>query len=232
MNRAWLIKLLIAVGFLLALSLVGVWYYLRATESLPVKHVQVAGDFAALGKERVEKMLLPYVERGMFNVDAANITARLKQFPSVKAVKISHVWPHTIRVKIVQYKIVAQLSDDELVAEDGHRFHPQLSLDLKGVPLFIAPPGANFDKSQKMYQQLTQILGAADLKITIIEATRAGEWQVKTGKGFWIYCGDNDIDSHLQRFVRAYPVLMADNEGGQLSYVDLRYNTGFAANWQ
>lgn len=231
MKRARKLTLSILLAILVVLILVGVWYYLQATQALPVKRVQVAGDFNIIGARRIQTMLLPDVEHGMFNVNKADIVAKLKQFPAIKSVKVSRVWPGTVRVTITPYPLLARLPDGDIIATDGHQFRPKLKLDLDKIPLFVTA-NHDFDHVKKTYETFSEILKPADLTITVIEETEAGEWQLQTNKKFWIYCGIEHIKPRLTRFVQAYPQLMAQAGKKQLAYVDLRYHTGFAAKWK
>ena len=231
MKRRRVIKLAMLCAVLVFLILLGIWYYLQAVQALPVKRVQVAGDFKIIGARRIQTMLLPDVEHGMFNVSEGTIAARLKQFPVVKSVDVSRIWPSTIRVTIRQYQLLARLPSGEVITHSGKRFHPKLKLDLAKVPLFVTIDH-DFDQVKKAYEQFSKILKPAGLNITTIEVTQAGEWQLQVDQQFWIYCGNNDVIQRLTRFAQAYPQLIAKAGKKQLAYVDLRYHTGFAARWK
>ena len=84
------------------------------------------------------------------------------------------------------------------------------------------------------YRDMGQVL--AKDKFTLKEAamTARRSWQLTLNNGIKLNLGRGDTMKRLSRFVELYPVLQqqAQTDGKEISYVDLRYDSGAAVGWK
>jgi len=232
-QQSWHLKWLViwcVIAVLFVVPSILFRHYLRMQQVWPIHAVDVTGDYQQLGKARIEKLVMPYVMHGYFNVDTHAIETTLLAFPSVQSVDTS-LYGRTLVVHLTKRVPIARWPNGELYSQEHVFYKPLVKIDETQVPLINAPIASAKQSIQQLHQFDT-LLAPDKLWILTLQKESAHLWQLQTQQGFWIVVRDRDVKTKLASFVKAYPELMQQAKGQTLEYVDLRYNNGFAAKWQ
>lgn len=215
---------------LVVLVVVALNLWLHQPGVLPIKRVKIAGSYQFVGNKAIKKALLPFVTKGFFSIPIRRAQHALEALPGVKVAIIRRVWPGTIIIKLTEEGVVGKWGDNALLSKNGKVFVPEKTKAWKNLPAFLGDKG----KAKQILQHFElyqSILQKDHLKIMVINYADSDSWSIETTKHFWLYLGNNHMTLRLERFALAYPYLIADQPTKQLSYVDLRYQHGFAAKW-
>jgi cell division protein FtsQ len=204
--------------------------WLHQEDTLPIKHVVVAGELNHTTKNELVNAVSPFVKGSFLNVDVASIRLAGEQLPWVKQVQVRRVWPDRLRLIVEEHKAIAYWGDDGLINQNGDVFMPQKNTFPKGLVSLQGYKGS----SQLMSQHLlaihnkTESLGLKVKKITMDER-RA--WKVLFKNDLQLLLGRADSEQRLQRFVNTFTDGLADYLE-QIEVVDMRYTNGLAVVWK
>lgn len=218
---------------LLGLCWSGLFFYFSYTNQFPIKKVSVFGVYQYVEEQDVETALKPYITgKGMFAFSERQAERTLKQLPGVADVTIWRIFPAQIKVVIQEHNAIARFGNGSLLASDGSIFITNNQPDgMKNLPLLQGSPRYAKDMLE-MLESLKPVFANMNENVTGLGLAENGDWSVQINNQTWIMLGKNDLQNRLLNFLNAYPVLMKTAApGATLSYVDLRYNRGFAAAW-
>ncbi len=206
------------------------WRYLHLPTNFPIHRVKVVGDYQFVDPETLEKVVLPYVDKGFFNIPIQAADTALNQIPGVEKSSLKRIWPDQVDIRVMEKIAEAILPDGEIYATDGTVFKPILNPDLNQLPLFSGaledlPAIKNFYHSAKF------LLGKAGFQINYVGCDGLGSWTIGVNPNMTIILGQNHLMDKLSRFVEHYPMLKESNGGKIPTSVDLRYTLGFAVKY-
>ena len=224
--RLWLLS-----GFVLlsAAGLYGLFSYLTSPSVLPIRSIQIKNEYRNLDKAGLQQALLKAIDGGFFSVDLQKVRNAALGLAWVAEAKVSRDWPDKLVVEVVEQKPFARWGKDGLLNRYGQVFHPEktwrkkLPLQFYGDEEKSGMLLAFFVKEQKRFRQL-------GMSIAELTLDKRGEWRIKLSDGVEIVVGTEKMDKRIQRWLSAYQVLTQINK--PMSRVDLRYEQGFAVNWQ
>lgn len=219
-----------AIWVLLASILFWGWAKLHNPTVLPIRTVNIAGDYHHTATKELQKIITPYVETNFFAVNLWELKSRLLQSPWVADVSIAKVWPQTINIKITEQKPDAVWNNDNLLNGKGEVFSPAKASFPKGLPNFYGPIGQQ-DVVLKAYRLMQAELLPLKLRIAAIELTERQAWRLQLNNGMYIILGHTDVMKHLQKMVAIYPKIIGSH-GNLVNYLDLRYSNGVAVSWK
>lgn len=231
----WSARLLRGALWGVALSVSGgAVYWLMETlldpRTLPIKHVEVTGDLRNLDAQRLRSAVRPYAEGGFFTVDIAAIRRTLGKQPWVDQVRVRRLWPHTVRVEVVEHQALARWGKRGLVNTRGEWFDAPDEDVPADLPVLEGPPGYA-PTAARRYVKLAQTLRAAGLGIKRLRVTARRAWELQLDNGAVLKLGRDAVEVRLARFVRVYPSVLAPRID-RISAVDLRYPHGLAVTWK
>lgn len=211
----------------------GVWQLLQS-ETLPIEHVQVEGEFRYLDKQDLYAAIGDLTSNGFFAVDVHAIKQAAEHLAWVDRVSVRRIWPNVLQVMIVEHVPLARWNDGRIVNRRGELIDVQgdaqkVSL-LKGLPLFLGPEGTA-EVLAKRFQSMSQSLLAMDVVISALSISPRHAWQVSLSNGLQLLLGRAATDTQLARFSAVYEKVLAQRLE-QIQAVDLRYTNGFAVRWK
>lgn len=222
------------LGFLLfLLALISAasfgWYWLTQPYNLPIKNVRVVGKLHFVSSAQLQKIIMPAVSKGFFNISVSRLHRTLMNIPGIKSVEISRTFPSSVTVQIKE-KLPVATYRGSLVDSTGRLFKPLQNANPEALPAFKGSP-SRLKAMVANYQKWSKALASRSLSIASLIETQPNQWSIKLGSGATLYLGSADLNSRLNRFVDSYPNLIASNPKKRLKLVDLRYEAGFAARW-
>ncbi len=93
----------------------------------------------------------------MFTLDIAELKSEFEQLPWVKQVSVKRKFPSTIIVSLVEYKAIARINDDYLLAEDGEVFSGA-DANIELPVLYV--DNSHADMAYAKYLEIEKILSA------------------------------------------------------------------------
>lgn len=228
-QRRW--RLLVLAGFAL-LVVVGSWWlghYLMDPRTLPIRSIQVKGEFRNLDRENIERVLARAVDGGFFSLDLGRLRDAVAGSPWVAEARVTRVWPDRLVVDVTEEKAIAHWGKDGLLNDRGQVFQPRNRLK-KRLPLRFSGDESKAPLMLDFFVREQQRFRKLGLSISALSLDKRGEWKLELADGTVIVVGKEDLDRRIMRLLGAYPALK--QEARRPEKVDLRYEQGFAVSWR
>ncbi|BAO43507.1 cell division protein FtsQ/DivIB [Thiolapillus brandeum] len=227
--RHW--RLLGLLGFALVL-VAGGWglaRYLMDPHTLPIRAIQVKGEFRNLDRENVEQVLAKAVDGGFFSLDLGHLRDAVMASPWVADARITRVWPDRLVVDVTEEQAIARWGDDGLLNKQGEVFHPRKRLN-KPLPLSFRGDESKAPVMLDFFVREQPGFRQHGMAIRAVTLDKRGEWRLELVDGTRIVIGKENMHARIRRLLGAYPVL--EQEPRRPQTVDLRYEQGFAVSWR
>ncbi len=220
---------LVIIGFiLLALGLLA--GKLLNDKTLPIRNVQIGGEFKHVSKQDVQAKISRLVKGNFFTVDIRKIQNVLKSHVWVDQVSIRRLWPDTLRIFIKEKKPIARWYRKGLVSANGKLFKATTRGEYRSLPLFTGPDDYYSVMAKKfaLYKSRFASIGLSIRKVTV---TSRRAWRISLSNGIEVRLGRSDIDFRVSRLVRIYKSVLGKNYRN-VHAIDMRYTNGFAVKWK
>ncbi|MDV5355220.1 cell division protein FtsQ [Kosakonia sp. SMBL-WEM22] len=204
-------------------------------QRLPLSKLVLTGDRHYTRNDDIRQSILALGAPGTFMSQDVNIIqSQIERLSWIKQASVRKQWPDELKIHLVEYVPIARWNDQHMVDADGNAFSVPAERTSKQIlPMLYGPEGSESEVLQG-YRDMGQVL--AKDKFTLKEAamTARRSWQVTLSNDIKLNLGRGDTMKRLARFVELYPVLQqqAQTDGKEISYVDLRYDSGAAVGWK
>ncbi|WP_437889037.1 cell division protein FtsQ [Phytobacter sp. V91] len=231
---AGIIFLLVVLSTVLASSWV-VLGWMDDAQRLPLSKLVVTGDRHYTRNDDIRQSILALGAPGTFMTQDVNIIqSQIERLPWIKQASVRKQWPDELKIHLVEFVPIARWNDQHMMDTDGNAFSVPADRTSKQVlPMLYGPEGSESEVLQG-FRDMGQVL--AKDKFTLKEAamTARRSWQLTLNNDIKLNLGRGDAMKRLARFVELYPVLQqqAQVDGKEISYVDLRYDSGAAVGWK
>ena len=223
--RHWFFRF--SLSLLILLSGILAWQKCGDPAFFPVKHIKITGDLNHVHRDSLQKIILPFTDKGFLRLDSRRLRERLLQEPWIASVTIKRFWPATLAVNFFTKNPVAVIGNNDLLDEQGNIFSAgQVNSSLLELPFFVFPLGQQKYLLQ-VYQTMQPLISSLALKITLLKLVDQQFWYVRLSNGLAIYLSRAKPDLQLKRFVEVYQDVIA-SKVSMIDYVDLRYAHGMA----
>lgn len=220
---------IIAFVFLLAAAAAAVmWliHQLADPTALPIRRVQIEGEFVHLQPQRLQEIVENAVDAGFFGVDVAMVRTRLLEEPWLRDATIRRVWPDTLRVNVIEQVPAARWGQQRMLNDVGDIFAPDPATIPHGLVRLDGPLGLELEMLE-LLRDLQPRFAALGLDLTELKLSARHAWTVVLGGGQEIELGRRDVEQRLSRFMRAYRAGLM-TIWMEVNRIDLRYPNGFA----
>ncbi len=209
--------------------------WMEDAQRLPLSKLVLTGDRHYTRNDDIRQSILALGAPGTFMTQDVNIIqSQIERLPWIKQASVRKQWPDELKIHLVEYVPIARWNDQHMMDMDGNSFSVPADRTSKQVlPMLYGPEGSESEVLQG-FHDMGQVL--AKDKFTLKEAamTARRSWQVTLSNDIKLNLGRGDTMKRLARFVELYPVLqqqaLADHK--DISYVDLRYDSGAAVGWK
>ncbi len=224
-------RLLVTAMLLLLFAIGGAVgaHWLQDPETLPMRHVQVQGEFRFVDEQELTQRVSEHLYGGFFSVDVDAVRAAAQELAWVDHVSVRRIWPDTLRLIVREQQPAARWGETGLLNTRGELFHPPAATVPAGLPL-LAGPDELRERVMQQYLKARELLALIDRQPRHLELDARRAWHLELDNGVQVDLGREDAEPRLLRFVRAYPALAR----GQVAIerVDMRYSNGFSVLWQ
>lgn len=225
---AWrFLKGLSGLALILAMLAGGHWLLQLESQYLPVRVVSIEGEVRRMTLQQIQERVGMTLEAGILTQDLATIQAAIKELPWVDSAGVRRAWPDRLVIAVSEHKPLARWGEGGLVTAEGVVFRPERHEIPAGLPQLRGPD----DQARQVvrrYLAWGQLLKVRGLAILTLEDDPRGAWTLTTDAGFTLLLGRTEVETRLERFLRAYPEILA---AGRPARVDMRYSNGLAVSW-
>jgi cell division protein FtsQ len=227
---------------LFAISLLLVVYgVLNYTVHLPVfalRTLQLSSAPQRVDVAQIEAVMRNELRGNFFTVDLEGMRHTFEQIPWVRKVNVRRHFPWQLEVALEEHVTLARWNETELVNTYGEVFTVEAGQDssqsaqnlpkfAQNLPKFIGQADTAAEVTQ-MFSACSEQLAPLKQEITQISLSPRRAWQLRLRNGMVLELGREQAQQRLARFVAVYPYSLATMQRAA-SYVDLRYQNGFAA---
>lgn len=217
------------VALALIMMAIGV-NYLHGPENLPIRFIQVKGEFKHLKEGDVEKRVTDVINGGFFSVDMHAVREAALSVPWVEEVSVRRVWPDKLVMNVTEHVALARWKRNAYVNVSGAVFKPKAEDGLQGLVSLSGPDGSSA-RVVDFYQHVQKVSKSIGLTVVKLSLDERRDWQVVYDNGIELALGKDNVAHRLNEFMRVYPRLSALPEKFP-KRIDMRYEHGFAVKWQ
>jgi len=219
----------VGVAVLLVMIFYSTVSWMWDDQRLPLSKVIIQGDLQYVTEHDVQKALssLPHIGTFM-SQDVLELQNAVEQIPWVEHASIRKQWPDTVKIFITEHQVEAIWNGNLLLDENGVVFDGDIGLLKRDYVKLYGPDGTGPEliATWKKYTPALQQLG---LNISSLVLNDRRAWQIILDNGIRLELGKESLDERIKRFVSLYRYFGKKVE--QISYIDLRYDTGAAVGW-
>ncbi len=228
--RRWLRRgLALGVVLMFAAALGSAADWALRPDTLPIRAVQIEGQFHHLERRDLESALGPYVSGGFFSVDLPAVERAAMALPWVYGVSGRSLWPDTLQVQVTEQVPVARWGEDALVNRYGDVFRPAPESLPGGLPSLTGGEGRQRSLMRR-YLAVQARLADVGLEVRGLREDARQAWTIELVGGGEVLMGRGAGEVQLERLLRAYPHIAAQRDA-PVRRMDLRYTNGIAVAW-
>lgn len=229
--RDWVAIIVSATGLLLFAGVIGgSYHYLSQPGRMPLRVVEVQGDFRHLSQAAISDTAGAAIDGGFFTCDMPKLRRAVLAMPWVADVAIRRVWPDRLVMRVTEREPLARWGDDALVSHDARVFRPDNLESYARLPRIHGPAGSE-QRVVGFFRTVATHARQRDLQVAAVVLDERRHWWVDFTAGLTLSLGREDRDARLAQFLRVYPQLLTDPMR-QPQRVDMRYAHGFAVRWK
>lgn len=202
------------------------WTGIHSGDAL-ARRVYLAGELDQATADRIARTVAPYLGVPFFDVDIADMAARLKALPWLAAVSVDRRWPDGVVIRVTDRKPIARWGDGQVLTADFAVIEPLPGTTLPPLPQLAGPPGTGERVYTRFVNMNRQLAAAGDRHIVALELNARGAWSATLADGLELRFGRDHLALRLQRFIN-YALARIPRALASAGYVDLRYSDGFA----
>ena len=219
------VSVLLLITVLLYMTLSWMWDNNR----LPLSRVVIQGSLNHVSAQDVQRSLNNIGYIGTFmSQDVSTLQQAVSSIPWVEHASVRKQWPNTIKVFLTEYHAVAVWNGRQLLNSKGKVFDGDVA-QLRHPRVKLYGPKGTSSEVLAVWQDNEPKFQRLGLKIASIVLNQRRAWQIILTNGVRLELGEDALLQRMTRFISLYKQL--GNKADQVSYVDLRYDTGAAVGW-
>jgi len=218
---------------MLILTLLGGVYIVAGGNRIknhPIRYVKVEGAFQYISKEGLKQVLKPYIDKGYYQADMAEIHQALKAIALVEKADVKRVWPDAVHIKITEFKPVVRWGDKAVLTKQGDLLYPDDMVVFQNLPLITGPEGQE-KKWLEIMKGVYLELKDKSLQLAEFHVNERQAWRIKLTSGLEMQLGGKAPLENLHRFLKTIDLLGVE-QIPLMESVDTRYPNGYAVTWK
>ncbi|HIF74110.1 MAG TPA: FtsQ-type POTRA domain-containing protein [Porticoccaceae bacterium] len=192
----------------------------------PITKVIIENQWQHIQEAEVREILTAYMGIGFFDFNVQGVKDELEAHSWVAKASVKKVWPDNLSLNVNEEIAIARWGEKSLLNQQGNTFSPDNAGELRSLPKLVGPEDSQFGVMEQ-YQNLSQILFPAGLRLTQLSLTTRGSWDLILNESIQVSAGRLNVNNKVERFVDFYSA-QATSVSEQFERVDLRYSNGIA----
>lgn len=202
------------------------------------------GSLTAVSPATVRATIAGRLAGNFFFIDLQEVRELIESAPWVRKAQIRRVWPNALKVAIEEQQPLALWNQDQMINTWGEAF----SANQGELPDDVLLPQLNGPEASERlvvqrYAEIARWFAPLNLRVQEVTLSPRYAWEVTLSDGMHLALGRDpaaDVaDPHgrsgalpfaerIERFVQAWPLLLARLDGRRPGSADLRYPDGFS----
>lgn len=229
-RRRWVLSLVTAgVVALAAGALGGVYMALSQPGRLPLRVIEVNGEFRHLDRHEIQRVVGDAIDGGFFTVDMLRLRTAVLAMPWVDDVSVRRRWPDRLSMVVTEQVPTARWGGHHLVNRRGDVFRPSSVSPFTALTHLSGPPGSA-RRVVDFYRRVADRTGQRGLVLREVELDERRHWWLRFDGDLTVSLGREQVDYRLAQFLRVYPSL-TEGLTRRPQRIDMRYAHGFAVRW-
>lgn len=204
--------------------------WMQDERRMPLSYFVLQGDLNFIKSQDIQQQLTKQMPLGTFMTQDVNLLQQaIEDLAWVNHASIRKQWPNTIKIFVVEHKAVAIWNGTSLLNQSGALFDPDATyLETLGLVKLYGP----YEKRRYVldtYKNIEPKFSHGELIIDSLVLNDRTAWQIILDNGIRLELGTDALEERIERFFGLYAQLGERQE--QVSYIDLRYDTGAAIGW-
>ncbi|HUL41287.1 MAG TPA: cell division protein FtsQ/DivIB [Burkholderiales bacterium] len=187
-----------------------------------LREVVVSGELDHVTRGQLQQAARQ-LRGNFFTLDLNQAMSSFEKLPWVRSVSLRRHWPDSLEVVLQEQVPLARWDGGGLVNTYGEVFTGESG---RSLPLFSGPEGSAPDITRQ-YLLFSHVLAPLKLQPVEVQLSQRGAWQILLDNGLLLVLGRERTEARLERFIAVYHDTIGKLPW-QPSYVDLRYDNGFA----
>ncbi|MGL5430834.1 MAG: cell division protein FtsQ/DivIB [Vibrio sp.] len=198
-------------------------------QRLPLSKLVLQGDLQYVSALDVQRVLARLNHIGTFMSQDINVLQQsVQSIPWVAQASIRKQWPDTIKVYLTEYQVEALWNANALLDKHGRVFYGDIG-QVKGEYVKLYGPEGSASQVLSAWRDFNPKFAQLGLNISSLVLNERRAWQIILDNGIRLELGKESLEERVARFFLLYKQL--GNKAEQVSYIDLRYDTGAAVGW-
>ncbi|SCX53703.1 cell division protein FtsQ/DivIB [Nitrosospira sp. Nsp1] len=192
----------------------------------PLKEVSLGGSSGRLKhvtREQVDGAVRSAVAGNFFTVDLETTRKAFVKLPWVRTASVRRIWPQGLEVTLEEHTAMARWNGSALVNLQGEVFNAASD---EPLPEFEGPEESASEMARQ-YAAFKKMLQPLQQNIARMSLSDRRAWRISLENGTLLELGREQMGMRLERYVQVHDRSLAQLNQ-QLTYVDLRYPSGFA----
>jgi cell division protein FtsQ len=190
----------------------------------PISKVRIENQWQQVSESEVGIALSEFMGTGFFNVRGAK--QKLEQMPWVEFVSVKRIWPDTLSLELQEEVAIARWGKASYLNQTGQVISPMTAAVDRSLPTLRGPDGSQIEVMLQ-YQKLNQLLSPEGLRLTELDYSKRGSWELTLNNTVRVSAGRQDVFENIARLV-TFVTTKPGIDLADIASVDLRYNNGFA----
>ena len=195
--------------------------------TLPVRSVQISGEFVRVSETDIERAVAPLLVSGLFRVDIEALRRAALAVPGVREATVRRVWPDSVEIFVIERVAIARWVSGGLLEVDGTHFSAMDGDEpAETLPLLAGPEGSE-QRVLNLHIALDRILAPLGMVSVATELTPRGVLYATLEGGARLIMRPEAVASAAGSRARVLAKVMAGRLH-EVERVDFRYPSGFA----
>lgn len=202
----------------------------RELLEVPLRTVDVNGSHERVTELEVLAAAGSALAPSFLTLDLEEIRRRVAAIDWVDEVTLQRVWPDKLMISITEHRAAARWGEGGLLNTRGELFAEDVQKEYQELPRLAGPDGSHRRVAAR-YLDVRDSLFKAGLMLDEIRMDATGSFTIEIVGGLSVRVGRDYIDGRIDRFFSvAVPYFAGDF--ARVSYIDLRYSSGFAVRYR
>lgn len=195
--------------------------------TLPVRSVQISGEFVRVSKADIERAVAPLLVSGVFRVDVEALRRAALAVPGVREATVRRVRADRVEIFVIERVAVARWAGGGFIEVDGTHFSPADGGEpAEALPLLTGPEGSQ-PRVLDLHAALERVLAPLGMTPVATELTPRGVLYATLDGGPRLVMRPEAVAGDAGAWARVLATVMAGRLD-EVERVDFRYPSGFA----
>lgn len=192
----------------------------------PISKVRIENQWQQVSEKEVGTVLSEFMGTGFFNFDVRSAKQKLEQMPWVEFVSVKRIWPDTLSLELQEEVAIASWGNASYLNQTGQVIRPKIAAVNQSLPSLSGPDGTQIEV-MRQYQKLNQLLSPVGLRLTELDYSKRGSWELTVNDTIRVSAGKQDVFENITRLV-SFVTTRSEIDLADIASIDLRYSNGFA----